>query len=144
MQVGDGQTVTYGLGASTIGQGLMQALKDIATFDAGGSGNFTGSSSLSAPQNTFLAGQISSLSGVATTLNNVTAANGGIYNQLKSAADQQKDMTTLYSGFISDIQDTNLADAATQLQLNQTALQAALQVTSTLNQLTLLNYLPIR
>ena len=31
--------------------------------------------------------------------------------------------------------------AATQLSLNQTALQAALQVTSTLNHLTLLNYL---
>ncbi len=69
---------------------------------------------------------------------------GGIYNQLQSATSQQKDMTTLYSGFISNIQDTNLADAATQLQLNQTALQAALQVTSTLNQLTLLNYLPVR
>lgn len=144
VQVADGQTVTYGLGASTIGQGLMQALQDISNFDAGGSGNFTGSANLSQAQNTFLTGQISSLSGVATALNNATAANGGIYNQLKSAASHQKDMSTLYSGFISNIQDTNLADAATQLQLNQTALQAALQVTSTLNQLTLLNYLPAR
>jgi flagellar hook-associated protein 3 FlgL len=144
VQVADGQTVTYGLGASTIGQGLMQALQDIANFDAGGSGNFTGSSSLSQAQNTFLTGHISSLATVNTGLNNITAANGGIYNQLKSAASHQKDMSTLYSGFISNIQDTNLADAATQLQLNQTALQAALQVTSTLNQLTLLNYLPTR
>ena len=52
-------------------------------------------------------------------------------------------MSTLYSGFVSNIQDTNLATAATQLSLNQTALQAALQVTSTLNRLSLLNYLPI-
>jgi flagellar hook-associated protein 3 FlgL len=143
VQVADGQTVTYGLAASTIGQGLMQALKDIANFDAGGSGDFSGSSSVSEAQNTFLTGQIASLTGVATNLNNITAANGGVYNQLQSAASQQKDMATLYSGFISNIQDTNLADAATQLQLNQTALQAALQVTATLNQLTLLNYLPV-
>lgn len=144
VQVADGQSVTYGIGASTIGQGLMQALQDIANFDAGGSGNFTGSSSLSQAQNSFLTGQISSLSAVATTLNNATAANGGIYNQLQDAASHQKDMSTLYSGFISNVRDTNLADAATQLQLNQTALQAALQVTATLNQLTLLNYLPVR
>ena len=44
-------------------------------------------------------------------------------------------MSTLYTGFISNIQDTNMAQAATQLSLNQTALQAALQVTSSLNQL---------
>jgi flagellar hook-associated protein 3 FlgL len=50
-------------------------------------------------------------------------------------------MSTLYKGFVSNIQDTDLATAATQLSLNQTALQAALQVTSTLNHLTLLNYL---
>ena len=143
VQVGDGQTVTYGLAASSIGTGLMQALQDIANFDAGSGGNFSGSTTLSQAQGTFLDSQISSLAGVGTGLNNVTAANGGIYNQLKGAAGQQSDMKTLYSGFISNIQDTNMADAATQLQLNQTALQAALQVTATLNRLTLLNYLPV-
>ena len=52
-------------------------------------------------------------------------------------------MTTLYKGFISNIQDTNMAEAATQLSLNQTQLQAALQVTAGLNKLSLLNYLPV-
>ncbi|MGH6828972.1 MAG: flagellin [Rhizomicrobium sp.] len=52
-------------------------------------------------------------------------------------------MATLYSGFISNIQDTNMAQAATQLSLDQTQLQAALQVTSGLNRLSLLNYLPV-
>ena len=36
-----------------------------------------------------------------------------------------------------------MAQAATQLSLNQTALQAALQVTTTLNRRSLLNYLPV-
>jgi flagellar hook-associated protein 3 FlgL len=53
-------------------------------------------------------------------------------------------MATLYKGFISGIQDTNMADAATQLSLNQTAFQAALHVTAGLNQLSLLNYLPVK
>jgi flagellar hook-associated protein 3 FlgL len=142
VQVADGQTVTYGLTASSIGTGLMQSLQDIANFDAGANVNFSGSTTVGEAQGTFLDSQITSLTGVATAITNVAAANGGAYNQLQSAAGQQSDMKTLYSGFISNIQDTNLADAATQLQLNQTALQAALQVTATLNQLTLLNYLP--
>jgi flagellar hook-associated protein 3 FlgL len=80
---------------------------------------------------------------VAAGLNNATAGNGDIFNQLQNATTQQTSMSTLYSGFVSKIQDTDLATAATQLSLNQTALQAALQVTSTLNKLTLLNYLPV-
>ena len=142
MQVADGQTVTYGVTASDVGTGLMQSLKDIANFDAGGTGNFSGSTNLSQAQNTFLTGQIASTGTVATDLNTATAQNGDVYNQLQNATTQQSSMSTLYSGFISNIQDTNMATAATQLSLNQTALQAALQVTSTLNQLSLLNYLP--
>jgi len=143
VQVADGQTVTYGMTASSIGQGLMQEIQNIANFDGGSTGDFSGSTSLSQAQNTFLTGELSSLTTVNTNLNNVTAQNGDVYNQLQSASSQQSDMNTLYSGFISNIQDTNMADAATQLQLNQTALQAALQVTSTLNQLSLLNYMPV-
>jgi flagellar hook-associated protein 3 FlgL len=141
VQVADGHTVSYGVTASNVATGLMQSLKDIAAFDAGGTGNFAGSTNLSQAQNTFLSGQITSIGTVAAGLNNTTAQNGDVYNQLKNATTQQTSMSTLYSGFVSNIQDTDLATAATQLSLNQTALQAALQVTSTLNKLTLLNYL---
>jgi len=142
VQVADGHTVTFGITASDVGTGLMQALKDIASFDAGPSGNLDGSASLSQAQNDFLTGQITSVGTVAVNLNTATAQNGNAYNQLQSASTQQDSMATLYAGFINKIQKTNMAEAATQLSLNQTALQAVLQVTSGLNQLTLLNYLP--
>ena len=142
VQVADGQTVTYGITASDVGTALMQSLKDIAGFDAGGTGNFSGSTNLSQAQNTFLSAQITSLGTMSAGLNTATAQNGNVYNQLQNATTQQGSMSTLYSGFVSNIQDTDMATAATQLSLNQTALQAALQVTSTLNHLTLLNYLP--
>ena len=142
VQVADGQTVTYGMTASDVATGLMQSLKDIATFDSGGTGNFSGSTNLTQAQNTFLSGELPSLATVGVNLNNVTAQNGFAYNQLQNATTQQGTLSTLYTGFVSNLQDTNMADAATQLSLNQTALQAALQVTSHLNQLTLLNYLP--
>jgi flagellar hook-associated protein 3 FlgL len=120
----------------------MGALKAIAGFDAGSDGDFNGSANLSQAQTDFLTGQIAATGTVAAELTNVTAQNGNVYNQLQTAQAQQGATDTLYKGFVDKIQNTNMAQAATQLSLNQTALQAALQVTATLNQLTLLNYMP--
>jgi flagellar hook-associated protein 3 FlgL len=143
VQVADGVTVSYGLTASDVATGLMQALKDVADFDAGGTGNFNAATSLTAAQSNFLTNAISQVTNVYTDLNATSAANGYVSNRLTDAQDQQSSMTTLYKGFTSDIQDTNMAKAATQLSLSQTQLQAALQVTAGLNQLSLLNFLPI-
>jgi len=144
VQVADGVTVDYSLTASNVGTDLMQVLKDIATFDVGGSGNFNAATSLSAAQNTFLTNTISQTATASTNLNAATAANGYVSNRLTDAQTQQASMSTLYKGFVSDVQDTNMAEAATRLSLNQTQLQAALQVTAGLHQLSLLNYLPIQ
>ena len=54
VQVGDGQSVVFGVAASEVATGLMQALKDIATFDATPAGNFDGSTNLSGAQASFL------------------------------------------------------------------------------------------
>jgi flagellar hook-associated protein 3 FlgL len=143
VQVADGLTISFGLTASGVGTNLMQALKDIAAFDAGPSGGFSSGTSLTAAQSNFVTGAIGTATSVATNLNTDAAANGNVYNRLKDAVTQQTSMDTLYKGFISNIQDTNMANAATQLSLNQTALQAAMQVTATLNKLSLLNYMPI-
>ena len=143
VQVADGVTVTYGVTASDVATGLMQMLKDVATFDAGGSGNFNAANSLTSAQNTFLTNTIGQATTVYTNLNAATAANGYVSNRLTDAQTQQTSMNTLYKQFTSSIQDTNMAQAATQLSLNQTQLQAALQVTAGLHQLSLLNYLPI-
>jgi flagellar hook-associated protein 3 FlgL len=143
VQVADGVTVSYGLGASDVATGLMQALKDVADFDAGAGGNFDTATSLTSAQSSFLTGAISQTTDVYTNLNATAAANGYVSNRLTDAQDQQTSMNTLYKGFVSDIQDTNMAQAATQLSLNQVQLQAALQVTAGLHQLSLLNYLPV-
>jgi flagellar hook-associated protein 3 FlgL len=141
VQVADGQSVTYGVTASDVGTGLMQQLQSLAQFDASGSGNLNAATSLSSAQTSFLTGAISGANTTAQNLNAATAANGYVANQLTDAQTQQTSMDTLYKGFASNIQDTNMAQAATQLSLNQTQLQAALQVTAGLHQLSLLNYL---
>jgi flagellar hook-associated protein 3 FlgL len=143
VQVADGVSVDYSLTASNVGTGLMQALKDIADFDATAGGNFNSATTLTSGQSTFLTNTIAQTGTVSTNLNAVTASNGYVSNRLTDAQTQQTSMNTLYKKFVSDIQDTNMAQAAVQLSLNQTQLQAALQVTAGLHQLSLLNYLPI-
>ena len=68
--------------------------------------------------------------------------NGDTYNRLKDDVTTQKSLSTLYKGFVSDIEDADMTQAATKLSQNQVALQAALEVTAKLGQLSLLNYLP--
>ena len=142
VMVGDGQSVQVGVLASDIGTGIMQTLKDLASFDSSANGNLASSTSLTSTQSTFLTNEIQSSADAATQINNAAATNGNIYNQLQQASDNQSSMSTMYQGFVSNIEDTDMASAITQLNTDQTALQAALKVTATLNQVSLLNYLP--
>jgi len=139
VQVGDGQTVQVGLLASNIGTGILQTLSDIANFNTGSSGNF--GSTLTGAQSTFLSNEIPVSQSAGETVTNVEAQNGDTYQQLQGALTQQQAMSTLYTGFVSNIQNVNMASAISNLNLDQTALQAATEVTAQLNQVSLLNYL---
>ena len=141
VMVGDGQSVQVGVLASDIGTSLMQTLKDLASFDASPSGNLAATTNLTQAQSTFLTGELPVAIGAASNINAAAAANGYIYNQLKDASDHQSSLSTLYKTFVSNIEDVDMPTAITQLNQNQVALQAALQVTAQLNQVSLLNYL---
>jgi flagellar hook-associated protein 3 FlgL len=137
--VADGQTMKIGILASDAGQQLMQVLKDVADFNAGSNGNF--GTGLTVAQSGFLTNEIQSAKASGEAVNNVAAANGQAYQQLQTASDNQQTLSTLYKGFVSNIEDVDMGKAVTQLNQNQVALQAALQVTSQLNSISLLNYL---
>ena len=78
----------------------------------------------------------------ATGLNAATAQNGEVYQQLQDTVTTQQSLSTMYAGFVSNIQDADMGQAVINSNQDQTALQAALQVTAKLGQLSLLNYLP--
>lgn len=139
VQVGDGVTVPIGQLASDVGGDLMSALKSIVDYNGGANGPF--GTPLTQPQSGFLSTAIQSATTAANTINNAAAANGNVYNQLQAATDQQQTLSTLYKGFVSSLEDVDMGKAITQLNQNQVALQAALKVTSSLNQVSLLNYL---
>lgn len=149
--VGDGQSVQIGVLASDVGTQLMQSLQSLSLInqDSSLSGQLTQSQidaltdGMTDPgTGAAIASPVTQAGDAATTLNTATAANGDVYNQLQDAVTTQQSMSTLYQGFVSNIQDVDMGTAVTQLNQNQVALQAALEVTSKLGQLSLLNYLP--
>lgn len=143
VQVGDGQTQTIGVLASDIGTTLMTSLQSLYNLAVAPTGTDTYSGQLTSTQTTNLTNQVlNTASTAATELNSTTALNGDTYNSLKSSVTSQETMNKLYTGFVSDIEDVDMAKALTNLSSNQTALQAVLTVTSKLNNLSLLNFLP--
>jgi flagellar hook-associated protein 3 FlgL len=138
--VGDGQSVQIGVLASDIGSQLMTALRNLANADSP-SGSLDGS--LTSAQTTNLTDNVlPSATTAYTGLNTATAVNGDAYNRLNDAVTNQQSLSTLYKGFVSDIEDVDMTQAVTKLNQNQVALQAALAVSAKLGQLSLLNYLP--
>lgn len=142
--VADGQSEPVGVLASDIGVDLMEALKSLYQEDrlSGTPGDLKGS---------LTEAQVGSLGSTLApkaiqaykTLNAATAINGDTYTTLKAEMTNQKALQNLYTGFVGDIEDVDMATALTNLSNDQTALQAVLTVTSKLNELSLLNYLPI-
>lgn len=138
--VGDGQTQTIGVLANNIGTDLMSALNTLYQLDTP-TGALSGR--LSEAQVTSLtSAALPQATDAAAAINSATGANGDVYNAVKEAVTTQTAVSNLYDGFVSDIEDVDMAEAITRFNSNQTALQAVLQVTSKLDQLTLLNYLP--
>jgi len=141
VQVGDGQSEKIGVLASDIGTELMTALNTLNLTDTP-SGSLNGQ--LSTSQSSTLSDVVLPQAALATTnLNTATAQNGDVYNRLKDSVTNQQSLSTMYKGFVSDIEDVDMGQAVINLNQNQVALQAALQVTAKLGQLSLLNYLPV-
>jgi flagellar hook-associated protein 3 FlgL len=139
VKVADGESVQVGMLASDIGTNLLQTFQDLAQFNNGPNGNF--GPGLTTAQSTFLTGELPTAISAEQSVNNSAATNGNAYSQLQDAQTQQQSLSTLYSGFVSNLRDVDMSTAITQLNQNQTALQAALQVTSQIGNISLLNYL---
>jgi len=141
VKIGDSQNVEVGLLASDLATDLFDLLRQVAQFDAGVDGPFSGTTTPA--QQTFLESMIPTAMTAQRNVNAQAAANGIHYQTVKQAMEQLEASSVVYKGFVANIEDVDMAQALARLNQNQVALQAAFQVTSTLNRLSLLNYLPI-
>ena len=140
-RLGDNQTMQTGIDASELATNLFQMFKNIAAFDAGANGPFA--TKLTQAQTTFLNGEHPGVPAIADAINAVAATNGARHTQASAALDQHNDMKTYFAKFISDIEDADLPTAIARLNQDQVAAQAAAKMIASLNQLSLLNFLPV-
>jgi flagellar hook-associated protein 3 FlgL len=140
VRTSDNTTVPVGMTASDIGGSLLATIKSIVDFNNGSTGNF--GATVSTAQSTFLTSAIQSATSAATDVNNAAAQNGENYAQLNDALTNQQSLSTMYAGFVSNIANVNMGQAVANLSQDQVALQASMEVTSQLSQISLLNYLP--
>lgn len=140
-RIDENEVLETGLIASDIATDLMQMFKDIATFDAGVNGPF--GMDLTTAQKTFLTTQHVALPDVQKGINTIAAINGTRHEQATIALDRHESLAAYFAKFIGDIEDVDLAEAVARLNQDQVAAEAAGRMIAQVNQLSLLNFLPL-
>ena len=140
VEIAQGESIQTNFFASQIGQNVMDSLKQIADFNAGPNGPF--SATLTDVQKQFLAGQAQNLETITQNLNQLVGQNGQLQNQVDDADTRHTATSTTVKGFISDIEDADVAQAISNLNQDQVTLQASARLIADLQTNSLLNYLP--
>jgi len=138
-EVDDGVTLQYGVLASDVGAGMLQAIRNIAEFDAGVDGPF--GAELTATQRAFLDTQVGLLNDAALDVQDAVSSNGIAQQQLEAIASRQASQLGFLSDFIGNLQDADAAEAITRLNQDQVALQASYKVLGDLGKVSLLDFL---
>ncbi len=135
-KVDDNLTLTYGVLATDISEDLFEIMQDLMIYES--TNGF--SSPLTEAQQSYLTSKIVGLGEAFDTLNSAQAKNGSIMMSLEGVQQRHLEDRTFLKSFVSDIEDADLAEAITRLNQQQLAQEASFQVYSTLNRLTLLDF----
>jgi flagellar hook-associated protein 3 FlgL len=129
-------TLQTGMLASDVGNTLMTAFKQIRDYL---SANPAGA--LTEQQKTDLGVIAQAFSSSNVELNNRTALNGTLQNQVDNTKASLDTQNKALDAMISKTTDVDIAEAYSKLQQAQQAVQASAQILSGLKDITLLNYL---
>lgn len=133
----EGTTMETGFLADEVGTDLFEIFRDIQIYHQTTPITGQGTEAIKA----FLTTQLSRFDTATANVTNLAARNGSMQNRvdaiLKSQGEQQTSLEELLSGKT----DADMAQALTDLQLSQVAIQASAQVISQLRQTTLLDFL---
>jgi len=139
VQLDQNLKVDTGMLASDVGGEVFDSFKRIADFDAGVNGPFD--RPLSPAQETFLNGEIQN---VITALDNMyvkIGENGAAQSNVETIKNSQADRQVFLQQMLSDLEDVDMAEAATRFQAAETALQVSAKTFASLSQVSLLQYL---
>lgn len=138
-RVDDGAPIETGFLADNVGQDLMTVFRNIKEYNDGPNGPF--GATLTDAQQTFLQSQIAALDPVQDQARQTEARNGLLQNQVDDAQTRENDRQTTLQSILGDLEDADMAKAATRLQQAQTAVEVSAKAFTVLSSTTLLNYL---
>jgi flagellar hook-associated protein 3 FlgL len=138
-RVDEGLSVQFGQLASDIAAELFGIMRAIAQFNAGVNGPINGK--LTDAQSVFLQAQLQPLATSASNLNLRMAENGQAQIAVENAIGRQSMARDMYKELVSKSEDADLMAAVQKLNASQTALQASVQTYSSVQRLSLLDFL---
>ena len=133
-RIDESETIEYGQLASDLATDLFTAIRTIAAL-----GPF--SENLTDAQRSALTAEISNLEAIGDAANADHASNGVYFQEVEDAIDRNVRRRDYMAGVISDIQDVDLAEAATRLSQDQAAIEAAAKVLAEMQQMTILDFI---
>ena len=139
VQLDQNMTVEIGQLASDVGGETMAAFKRIADYDAGPNGPFA--TPLTAAQEQFL---ISEIQTVVDTLDGIHASvgeNGAVQSRVENLQNGHAERQGFLERMLGEMEDVDMAEAATRFQQAQTALDVSAKTFSVLSQVSLLSFL---
>ncbi|PHR60040.1 MAG: hypothetical protein COA47_08300 [Robiginitomaculum sp.] len=138
-RIDDGLTVETGFLADDVATDIMTIIKAIKDFNDGAGGPFT--DTIDATQRAFIETQLAAIAPVLDALNQVQGKNGLLQKQLETTQAREEDRQILLTGVVGDLEDADLAEAASRLQQAQTAVEASARTFNILSNVSLLNFI---
>ncbi len=139
VKVDQNTTITVGRLASAVATDVMASFKRIAEFEAGPNGPFV--DPMTDVQQAFVVGELQNIVAAQNGVISAVGMNGVMQAQLESAQQSQKDRQDFLTGMISDIEDVDMAEAATRFQTAQNVLDVSAKTFASLTQVSLLPFL---
>ncbi len=118
---------------------LMASFERIADFHAGPDGPFDGP--VTEAQQTFLRTEIGNVIAAFETINDAMGENGSKQARIEASLRSHEDRRDYLLGWIADIEDADMAEAATRLNQAQTAVEVSARTFASLSQVSLLPFL---
>jgi flagellar hook-associated protein 3 FlgL len=139
-QLDEATSLQTGQLADAIGQPLFNALASIAAYDQSGNGPLNGP--LSPTQVQFLTNAMANFDTANKGLTDAVANNGLAQNRVDQSISTQQDRQTTLQEILGSITDVDMAEASSRLSQSQVAVQASARIFSSLQNTSLLSYLP--
>lgn len=133
----EGTTMETGFLADETGTDLFEIFRDIQTYHQTTPIDGQGTEAIKA----FLTTQLSRLDAAHSGVTNLAARNGSMQNRVDAILKSQDEQRTSLEELVSGKTDADMAQALTDLQLSQVAIQASAQVINQLRQTSLLDFL---